>query len=51
MMKLKHLYFLVFLSLVSCQKNKSKAAENLKAVQDTSKKTDTKKKAIFNHRF
>ncbi len=50
-MKLIHLYFLVFLSLVSCQKSKSKAAENLKAVQDTTKKTDTKKKAILNHRF
>ena len=50
-MKLKHIYILISLSLVSCQKNKSKTAENLKAVQDTTKEIDTKKKAILNHRF
>lgn len=50
-MKLKYIYILISLGLVSCQKNKSRTAENLKTAQDTTKDIDTKKKAIFNHRF
>lgn len=50
-MKLKYIYILSSFCLVSCHKNKSKTAENLKAAQDTTQEVDTKKKSILNHRF
>lgn len=49
---MKYFFVIIVFCFVSCQeKQKSKTQNNLKAAEDTSRKVDTKKKTILNHRF